>query len=272
MNDGRPPALDGNTRIYAILGDPVAPVRSPPVFNDYFVRRGVNAVFIPLHVTAADLPAAFAGIKRMRNVAGLVATMPHKAAMARLVDVMTDEAARVEAVNTARRGADGRWEGTMTDGIGFVRGLATAHRSPRGMRTLLNGNGGVGRAIAFALAAEGVVRLTLHDREHERAEKLAGDLRRHFPRLPVMCGSTDPDDQELLINATPLGLNPEDDLPFDVARFTGKEFAADVVNKPEFTRFLIAARARGCPIATGRHLHEGQAIDAAEFLGLKDWP
>ena len=115
--------IDGNTRVYAVIGDPVTAVRSPEWFNALFDRNGVNAVLIALQVKRGDLATVFAGLKRIGNLDGLVVTMPHKNAMCELLDELGPAARTIGAVNAARRMPDGRWQGDMFDGRGCVRGL-----------------------------------------------------------------------------------------------------------------------------------------------------
>lgn len=260
--------IDGSTRLYAILGDPIAPVRSPQVFNAMFARQSIPAAMVALHVTAADFDVAWAGLRAMRNVEGVVFTMPHKAAAARAVESIGETARRLGMVNTARRERDGRWTGDMFDGRGFVHGLRAQGHAVAGRRVALLGLGGAGSAIALALAEAGVASLTLDDAEAARRDSVIALLARLAPQVPVRVGRPGDGDCDLAVNATPLGLAPDDPLPFDPARLPAATLVADVINKPAMTPLLVRAADTGHRVHTGVHLHTGQAILAARFLGF----
>lgn len=254
--------IGGATRLFGILGDPVAVVRSPAWWNALFARLGRDAAFVPLQVTAADLPRAWAGLTAIGNVDGLVLTMPHKQAVLPLLDALGRAARLVGAVNTARRLPDGRWEGEMFDGEGFVAGLRARGIAPEGRGVRQKGCGGAGRAIAFALARAGVASLMLEDVVPGRAESLAAEVVAAFPAVAT-AGTPD-----LLVNATPLGLAPGDPPPFDIAALSPALAVADVIPNPEVTPLVAAARAAGCATATGRDMFEGQARLAAAYFGI----
>ncbi|MBB5687923.1 shikimate dehydrogenase [Roseomonas alkaliterrae] len=255
-------SISGRTRLFAILGDPVSVVRSPGWWNALFARAGRDAVFVPMQVGAADLPRAWAGLRAIGNLDGLVLTMPHKQAAVPLVDVLGGSARLTGAVNTVRRLPDGGWEGEMFDGEGFVAGLRARGITPEGRHVRQKGCGGAGRAIAFALARAGVASLALEDAAPDRAASLAAEVAATFP---AVARGGEPD---LLVNATPLGLSVNDPLPFDPATLSPRVSVADVIPNPEVTPLIAAARAAGCATATGRDMFEGQARLAAAYFGI----
>jgi shikimate dehydrogenase len=157
MPPGRPP-ISTTTRLYGIFADSTGqrPMTAPALFNALFDRHGIDAIFVPFQVTAAHVAAAIAGMRHLRNFAGFAVTMPHKAAVAQLCDTLLPHAQACGVVNTVRIDPDGRLIGETFDGVGMVQAL-TAHR-PLDARTrvLLVGAGGVGQAIAVALALAGV--------------------------------------------------------------------------------------------------------------------
>jgi shikimate dehydrogenase len=139
-------------------------------------------------------------------------------------------------------------------------------RDPRGRRAALVGAGGAGRAIAFALAAGGVTALSVHDLDPAKAVRLAADLQRAYPALPARAGA--PGDFDLLVNATPTGMQPGDPLPWPVEAIRPGTIVGDVTTKPEITPFLAAARERGCAVLTGRSMVEGQLAAIFRFFGF----
>lgn len=265
-------AITGRTRLLGIVGDPVAPLRSPALFNAAFARLGRDAVFVAFQVPAGSLAAAWPGLTELRNLDGLVVTMPHKEAVAPFLAALGPTARLTGTVNTVRRRPDGCWEGEMFDGEGFRDGLERAGHPPRDASVLQVGCGAAGCAIAFALARAGVGRLSLHDAAPGRAEALAEALARAYPRLRVAAAAPDPAGHDVVLNATPLGLRENDPLPLDPAALSPSQVVADVIPNPEVTPLLAAARALGCATITGKAMHEGQARLAAAYLGIEGWP
>ncbi len=260
------PAVGGRTRVYGIVGDPVAQVRAPGALNRIWARRGVDAVMVPLHVPPEALETAVAGLRAMENFAGLVVTLPHKFAMARLVDSLAETARRVGAVNAIRREADGRWHGDMFDGRGFVAGLRAAGWAPRGRRALVVGAGGAGHAIAFALAEAGIAELVIADLDGARATALAGRVAAASPGVAARAGPAAATGMDLVVNATPAGLAAGDPLPVDVGTLRPETLVAEVVMEPAMTPLLRAAERRGCPVQPGDRLLAHQAPMIADFF------
>jgi shikimate dehydrogenase len=261
--------IDGNTRLYAVIGDPISAVRSPEWFNALFARHGVNAALVPMLVTAAHLRPVFAGLKRVGNLDGLVVTMPHKGPMCELLDELGPAAHAVGAVNAARRLPDGRWLGDMFDGRGCVQGLRTQGHEVAGRSVFLLGTGAAGSAVAFALAEAGVARLAIDDLDAARRDRVAQRVQAAFPAVTVraepLAGTAKHD---IVINATPLGMKPDDPLPFDPTGLPVSTLVVDVITKPEITPLLERAEQTAHRIHPGRHMHAGQAVEAARFFGF----
>ncbi len=260
--------IQGSTRLYAIVGDPVAHVRVPLVFNPHFDHIGADAACVAIHIGADEIDAGWAGLKAMRNLDGFIVTAPHKAAAARLCDRVEGDARMVGAVNTVRREADGTLTGTLFDGDGFVAGLRRHGHEVGGKRVYLAGAGGAGNALAFALAGAGVAAMTLHNRTRARAEDLAARLRQAFRDLEVTLGDRTPDTADIAINATSLGLEPDDALPFELETLAASTLVAEVIMQPERTKLLELAAAKGCPTHGGRPMLMGQLGLMMRFFGF----
>ncbi|WP_077001210.1 shikimate dehydrogenase [Variovorax sp. KK3] len=263
----RPGQLDGSTRLYGIVGDPISAVRSPEVFNAMFAQRGVNAVLVPLHVGEEDIAPAWAGLAKLRNLSGLVVTMPHKGRVFAMLDEVGPAAKLVGAVNAARREPDGRWTGDMFDGAGFVEGLRDQGHDPRGWRVCLFGVGGAGAAIALALAQAGVAALSLRDPDTARRDALHRQLQHAFPQTRFTTDTVAGEAFDAVVNATPLGMKPGDPLPFDPAELPTTTLVVDIVTKPEITPLLQRAIDTGHRVHSGKHMHLGQARLVARFFG-----
>ena len=265
--------LSGHTRLFGIVGDPIAKVRAPHVWTRLFERFGIDAVMIPFAVTAGDLDLVMAGLKRLENLDGLILTMPHKVTGVRHVDELAEQGARTGAINVMRRDGD-RWIGDMLDGLGFVAGLRHAGVALEGESAFLAGSGGVGTAIGMALLAAGISRLSVFDRDRARASALVERGRTHHPRgVEIEFGEDAPREHDLIVNATPMGMQPTDPLPFDLDRAQNSAVVAEVVMDPITTPLLAAARARGQRVHDGRHMLDCQIGIMADLFGLPacDW-
>jgi shikimate dehydrogenase len=245
----------GATRVLFIVGDPIAQVKSPAGVTEALRARGADAIVVPAQVRPADIGAFFALAERLPNVDGIIVTVPHKFDAVRLCAHVSARARSIGAANVVRRAQDGRWEADMCDGEGYVAGLRKAGCEPRGQRALLVGAGGAGSAIAHALVDAGVSALALHEADASRREALAARLRAYGSVVPTV-GSTDPTGFDLVINATPMGMKPDDPLPVDVSRLAKTTFVGDVVTMPPVPPLIEAARALGCGTMTGAGMFE----------------
>ena len=255
------PGLSGETRIHIIVGDPVAQTKSPAGLTRVFAERGVDAVCIPMQVPPADLDGFMAAAKRVRNIDGIVVTVPHKFAALRHCERPSERARALAAVNAMRRERDGAWAGDMTDGIALVAALRTAGFAPSGQRALVVGAGGAGSAVVLALADAGA-HVAVHDTDVARRE----ELRARLGSRDIAAGSADPAGFDLVVNATPLGMAAGDALPVAAERLAPGAYAADLVTRPAVTPFLHAARRRGSPTVTGEDMFAPQAGILADFL------
>jgi shikimate dehydrogenase len=261
-------SIAGDTRLFAIIGDPIAQARSPALFNALFEARGLHAVMVPMQVPAPQLRTAINGLKALANLDGIVVTVPHKVAVVELLDSLGPVAGRVGAVNCMHRLPDGRWHGEMFDGEGFVAGLQREGLPVAGQRVFLAGCGGAGKAVAHALADAGVASLQLVDMRQELVRALADSLRRHHPALPLHDGGAPGPMHDLVVNATPCGMAAQDPLPFSLDQAAPGAVVADLIMKPAMTRLLETAAARGHRIHAGRHLLESQIALVARSFGL----
>ena len=199
------PAPSGATRLYIIIGDPIAQVRSPAGVSQAFADHGRDAILIAAQVAPADLPDFLATTNRVKNLDGIVATIPHKFACYQVCASATERAHFIGAVNLMRRRLDGGWHGDMVDGLGFVGAARAKGVDPRGMRALLVGAGGAGSAIALALVEAGVSELAIHDSAAERRDALIHRLNQ-LGKGHVRAGTVDPTGFDFVANATPAGM------------------------------------------------------------------
>ncbi|MBV8920722.1 shikimate dehydrogenase family protein [Bradyrhizobium sp.] len=258
-------SYSGATRLHVIIGDPIAQVKAPGGLTREFGKRGRDWIVVPLQLTTADVGAGLSVLSRARNVDGLIATVPHKFALASHCSTLSDRAGFLGAANVARRNADGSWHGDMLDGEGFTDAAARVGCRMQGARALLIGAGGAGSAIALSLLDRGVAKLAIHDIDTDRRAALLAKLADRFgDRIGQTTG--DASNVDLLVNATPMGMRADDPLPLDIARLDAATFVGDVITVPEITPLLAAARERGCAIQTGIGMFESNIGLMADFF------
>ena len=260
--------IRGSTNLIAHIGWPTHAFKSPLIYNPYFEQAGIDAVVVPMGCRADDYPGLLRAVFKLDNLRGALITMPHKVATVALLDRRSAAVQIAGACNAVRRDPDGALCGDLFDGEGFVRGLRRRGCAVDQARALVVGAGGVGSAIAASLAKEGAASIGLHDMRGEAAEALGRRLQSHYPALRVDVGSADPDGFDIVVNATPLGMNRGDPLPVDVTRLASRTFVGEVVMHEDVTPFLKEAVRRGCRVQTGLDMLFEQIPAYLEFFGL----
>ena len=260
--------INGNTELIAHIGYPTHSFKSPQIYNPYFEQADINAVVVPMGCQVPDYPAFLKAVFSLSNIRGALITMPHKVTTVGLLDEVTATVRVALACNAVKRTADGRLVGDMFDGEGFVRGVQRKGLNLKGKRVLVVGSGGVGCAIAASLAASGIAAIGLFDVNSASATALGQRLAQNHPRIAVATGSNDPQGFDLVVNATPMGMNEGDPLPLDVTRLSTHSLVGEVVMRAEMTAFLSAAQARGCAVQVGSDMLFEQIPAYLEFFGL----
>jgi shikimate dehydrogenase len=260
--------ISGTTSLIAHIGWPTHTFKSPMIYNPYFEQAGIDSIVVPMGCKAEHYPALLKAVFKLENIRGALITMPHKVNTVALLDEATPAVKIAGSCNAVRRSPEGRLQGDMFDGEGFVRGLRGKGCRLEGARVLVVGSGGVGSAIAASLAAAGVAAISLFDARAETAQALGERLKAHYPALEVRSGSNDPAGFDVVVNATPMGMNEGDDLPMDVERISPDAFVGEVVMKSEMTAFLAAVHARGCRFQVGSDMLFEQIPAYLEFFGF----
>src|SRR4051812_20453370 len=260
--------LNGATRLFPIIGEPIRYVESPMRLTRTFGERDYNGICVPMQVPAGDLDVVMAGLTAARNVDGILVTMPHKFAAFGHCATSSERARMLGVVSVIRRNSDGTWHGDMLDGLAFVKAQVDHGARPQGARVLLVGAGGAGSAIAIALLEAGVRELVVHDADETRVATLLELLKNLGPGR-VSAGPPDPVGCGLVCNATPMGMEDGDPLPVDPALLTSTMFVGDVIAGHGLTPFLAAAEAAGCGTANGGHMVEAAQEVMADFMLLE---
>jgi shikimate dehydrogenase len=265
---GLPLPLTGATRLFAIIGDPIAQAGSPRLFNSAFRDSHMEAVLVPIHVETAGLPALLAAFRSSLNFDGIVVTVPHKFAVMELIDELGPMARRVGAVNAIRKQPDGRLLGDNFDGVGFVHGLMRRGHSLVGKRVLIIGAGGAGCSVAHAILDQNPAAIGLFDIDAARMDSLVGSLRETNAAIPVATAMPDPADYDVVVNCTVIGMRPSDPYPVRVESLRPTTLVVDIILKPQVTPLLTEAARRGCATHEGVHMLEGQVRSVCEFFGV----
>ncbi len=259
--------INGNTELIAHIGFPTHAFKAPMIYNPWFERCKVNAIVVPMGCKPEDYPNFLRSVFKLSNLRGALITMPHKITTVGLLDEVSPTAAIAGSCNAVRLSADGKLQGDMFDGEGFVRGVLRKGCVLQGARVLVVGCGGVGSAIAASLAAAGIAAIALFDPNDASQTGLGKRLKTHYPALQVSTGSNDPAGFDLVVNATPMGMNAGDPMPMDVSRIAPDAFVGEVVMKSEMTAFLEAAKARGCRFQIGSDMLFEQIPAYLEYFG-----
>ncbi len=260
--------INGNTELIAHIGYPTHSFKAPMIYNPFFVKHDINAVVVPMGCKPEDFAVFLKSVFQLSNIRGALITMPHKVTTVGLLDVVSPTVKVAGACNAVKRAEDGRLVGDMFDGAGFVRGVQRKGFDLTGKRVLVVGSGGVGCAIAASLAGANIAAITLFDVNAASAEALGQRLKQNYPHIEVTTGSNDPAGHDLVVNATPMGMNAGDALPMDVSRISPDAFVGEVVMKTEMTAFLQAAKDRGCRVQVGSDMLFEQIPAYLEFFGL----
>jgi shikimate dehydrogenase len=257
--------------LVACFGQPVAENPTGAMQEAAFRACGLNWRYLTVEVPPEKLRDAVLGARAF-GMRGFNLTIPHKVAVMQFLDQVAPDAELIGAVNTVRR-EGGKLIGENTDGKGFLRGVRTkAGVDPQGKRIVVLGAGGAARAIVAELALAGAADLLVVNRSVPRGEEMARDLAGKT-RAPIRfeCWQGTyavPDDTDVLVNATSIGLYPDVDAmpPVDLRRAPAGMLVCDVVFNPPETPLLQAARQRGLPVLDGLAMLVFQGV-----IGFELW-
>ena len=265
-------SISGTTQIYGLIGDPVEHSFSPPMMNAVFSYMNLDACYLAFQVDEKKVSEAIAGIRAL-NFAGVNVTVPHKSAVIPYLDEVSPLAKKIGAVNTISN-VKGRLKGTNTDFSGFIRSLKTLNFSPKKKTIALLGSGGSARALVAGLADAGALRVMLHNRTAERAEKLVTEFSRYFPLTQLEAVSLQTIHEtplDLLVNTTTVGMFSSD-LPLNLKQCRKINLLADIIYRPSQTPLLKQAEELGINAVNGIDMLLYQGCDAFTFWTGKQAP
>ncbi|MBD8032057.1 shikimate dehydrogenase [Solibacillus merdavium] len=250
---------------FAVIGDPIAQSKSPEMHNAWYEEENVDAAYIPVHVKHEHLQQAVASFKLL-GASGWNVTIPHKQTIIPFLDELDELAAKMGAVNTVVRTAEGKLKGYNTDGPGFVKALEQViGTNKRDAPILLIGAGGAARGIAFALQLIGYSDITIANRTVENAQQITDEMN-EGQAISLQQAEQNLAAFQIFIQTTPAGMTTGDfALPFSLEKFPASAIAADIVYNPLMTPFLQAAEQKGATIVNGLGMFVHQGAIAYEY-------
>jgi shikimate dehydrogenase len=252
------------TILAGVIGDPIAQSRSPLLHGHWLRRYGIDGHYVPLHVTPQTLERTLRLLPDL-GFKGLNCTIPHKEAVFRLADDVTDRARAVEAANTLTFMQDGRILADNTDGYGFIANLQ--QQAPDWSAeepALILGAGGAARGLVAALLDAGVPKVTLANRTRSRADALAKLLGARVDVVEWRDAPAALGDHGMLVNSTSLGMIGQPPLEFDLSHMSEGTIVSDIVYAPLMTSLLQDASAEGAQIVEGLGMLLHQAVPGFE--------
>ncbi|MFH1328834.1 MAG: shikimate dehydrogenase [Candidatus Bathyarchaeota archaeon] len=266
--------IEGKTRTYAIIGNPIEHSLSPPMHNAAFKKLGMKCVYLAFKIYSKDLVNAIEGIKAL-NIDGFNVTIPHKIRIIALLDRVDMLAKQIGSVNTVKN-SNGKLVGYNTDGDGALTALTQAGANPYNKKIVLIGAGGAARAIGYTLAPVSE-RFTILNRTEIKAKELAKRISQKFS-LHVE-GKVLSDnilvkellDADILINATSMGMYPRVNTTPVKSKFLRPNLTVfDAVYNPLETKLLRAAKQRGAKTISGINMLLHQGVKSFEiWFGTK---
>ena len=257
--------------LLGLIGSPIMSSAAPAMHEAAADALGLRAQYRLIDIAGADeakLRAMLEGV-RLLGFSGVNVTFPYKEAIIPLLDALAPGAAVIGSANTVVV-RDGKLTGHNTDATGFASAFKAVLGDPGDKPIALIGAGGVGRAIAFALAELGARALHIFDSDAGKANALSARLEARMAVRVCRDVREALDGAGGVINGTPIGMLPNRDSPVPVNLLHKNMFVADAVYTPLWTPLLQAARAAGARVMTGRELCIHQAADAFRlFTGLE---
>lgn len=271
--------ITGETRLVALLGDPVGHSLSPRMHNTAFAHLGLNYVYLAFRSNEAELPAAVAALRAL-NAKGFNCTMPLKKAILPFLDDMSPAARMIGSVNTVTI-EDGRLIGHNTDGTGFIHDLHNHGVEVKGTRILIVGAGGAARGLCVQLALDGAAEIVIANRSLEKAQSIRRLIASHIPACKVEAiqlsqGELAPRiaEADIFTNTTALGMHPHEEacvIP-DSSLLRPSLVMTDLIYIPGKTVFLKLAEEAGCTAINGSGMLLWQGAEAFRIWTGQDMP
>ena len=271
--------ISGETRLIALLGDPVTHSLSPKMHNLAFAHLGLKYAYLAFRANEAELPAAVAALKAL-NAKGFNCTMPLKKAIMPLLDDMSPAARMTGSVNTVTI-EEGRLIGHNTDGKGHIHDLRDHGVAVKGKRILIAGAGGAARGLCVQLALDGAAEIVIANRTLGKAAAIRDLIAANVPACKVEAIELDEGklgpriaEADIFTNTTPLGMHPHEEgcVISSPALLRPSLVVTDLVYIPRKTVFLEFAEEAGCKAINGTGMLLWQGAEAFRIWTGEDMP
>ncbi len=243
-----------------VLGNPIAQSKSPRLHSHWLQKYGLLGHYVPLHVTDENLETVVRAMPKMGFV-GANVTLPHKIAVMKFADQISDRATLIGAANTLTFKEDGRIFADNTDGYGFMANIRqnAPDWEPKAGPAVILGAGGAARAIIVALADAGVPEIFLTNRTRAKADALRAEFGARIKVIDWVQAGNILEEAATLINSTSLGMTGNADLRVPLDGLRKGTLVTDIVYSPLRTKLLTDAEALGCITVDGLGmlLHQG---------------
>jgi shikimate dehydrogenase len=260
--------------LVGLIGEGTTHSLTPALHEREADHHGLRYIYRTVDLTVLARPAGDVGalLSAGRDLGfnAFNITVPAKQVVLGYLDDLSDDAARLGAVNTVLI-RDGKFIGHNTDYSGFGSALEEGLPGASLGRVVQLGAGGAGAATAYALLAAGAEHLCVLDLDPARSRERAEALARHFPDRniewrPMSEVADVMSDADGLVHATPVGMHAHPGMPLDGDLLQSRHWVADIVYRPIETGLLKAAAAKGCRVLDGGHMAVGQAVDAFRLI------
>lgn len=253
---------------YLMIGSPITQVKSPAFFNQHFREHGIDAEMLPLDLSRNQLGPFFDAIRNTGAIQGCIVTVPYKHVSYQFMDIVSERARILQSINVVRA-AGGQLSGDIVDGLGFINALRNHPFEVKKKRIALVGAGAAGSAIALALSDAGASQITIKEKDENRYSIVQGIFKNAKSSCALSSNLEDLSGFDLAVNATPVGMKLEDELPFPLDGLAPDTLVAEIVTKPHLTPWLRAAMHVGCPVLYGEEMVYGQIALIGKHMGLQ---
>ena len=240
---------------YLVIGNPIEHSLSPKLHNYWFEKNNVDANYSKRKIDKNKIQEVILEI-RDKKLDGINVTVPFKNDVIPFLDTLSEESKITQSVNTIYM-HDDKLIGHNTDIKGFELSLRETHFNLKDKKIFILGAGGVVPSIIYALEKSGVSNITISNRTKQKAE----DLKKNFPNTNVVDWGNQPE-FDMIINATSLGLNKEDDIGLNFKDMNKEKLFYDVIYNPKETNFLKTGKSLGCQVCNGKMMFIYQAFEA----------
>ena len=261
--------ISGKTKFIAHIGFPTDTFTAPKILNPCFKLLNEDLIVIPMACKKENLKKLIEGLKNLENFFGALITMPHKQAILSHLNFKSSLVKQSASCNILKLNKSRETIGEIFDGVGVFKAMCEKNVLPRNKSILLIGAGGVGSGVAFYLVSKGASKLAIFDLDLSRSSELCSKIRHIFPNSEVDVWDSKEAGWDILINATPLGMDRADNLPVAMRFINSVDVVIDLVLSTTDTYLIETAKKNGSTIVTGVEILMAQIPEMLDFFGLE---